>query len=71
MQCSDDKYMLDGQVYSLDYRPIEGDVSLPQNVFHAPSFIPQGKYIWHLLKYVFIITDTKHFYLTMILMYRG
>jgi len=43
MQCSEDEYMMDGQVYSLDYRPIEGDVSLPQNAFRAASFMPQGK----------------------------
>ena len=44
MLCSDDEYMLDGQeVYSLDYRPIEGDVSLPQNAFRAASFMPQGR----------------------------
>ena len=39
----DDQYLLDNQLYSLDYRPIDGDVSLPQNSFRTKDFLPHGK----------------------------
>lgn len=40
--CDEDEYELDNQVYSLDYRIIDGDVSLPQNSFRTAEFTPQG-----------------------------
>ena len=40
--CVDDEYPLEGQIYSLDYRTIEGDVSLPHNSFKTQDFIPNG-----------------------------
>lgn len=41
-QCDEDEYEMDNQIYSLDYRIIDGDVSLPQNSFRTPDFTPQG-----------------------------
>ena len=41
-QCDEDEYEIDNQVYSLDYRIIDDDVSLPQNSFRTPNFSPQG-----------------------------
>lgn len=43
LQCVDDEYTLDGQIYSLDYRIIDGDVTLPQNSFKTTDFTPHGK----------------------------
>ncbi|XP_063868032.1 rho GTPase-activating protein 190-like isoform X15 [Scylla paramamosain] len=40
--CEDDEFELDNQVFSLDYRSIDGDVSLPQNSFKTPEFTPHG-----------------------------
>lgn len=40
--CDEDEYEMDNQVYSLDYRIIDGDVSLPQNSFRTAEFTPQG-----------------------------
>ena len=40
--CDEDEYEMDNQVYSLDYRIIDGDVSLPQNSFRTTEFTPQG-----------------------------
>ncbi|NXQ28708.1 RHG35 protein, partial [Alaudala cheleensis] len=39
---SDDKYVLEGKVYELALRPIEGNVRLPVNAFHTPTFQPHG-----------------------------
>ncbi|XP_062409234.1 rho GTPase-activating protein 35 [Sardina pilchardus] len=39
---NDDRYMLDGRMYELSLRPIEGNVRLPVNSFHTPTFTPQG-----------------------------
>lgn len=40
--CEDDEFELDNQIFSLDYRSIDGDVSLPQNSFKTPEFSPHG-----------------------------
>ncbi|XP_063060779.1 rho GTPase-activating protein 35 [Engraulis encrasicolus] len=41
--CSnDDRYQLDGRTYELALRPIEGNVRLPVNSFHTPTFTPHG-----------------------------
>lgn len=40
--CDEDEYELDNQIYCLDYRIIDGDVSLPQNSFRTADFTPQG-----------------------------
>lgn len=52
--CEDDEIELDNQIFSLDYRSIDGDVSLPQNSFKTPEFTPHGQYmksiigvLWH------------------------
>ncbi|XP_072547794.1 rho GTPase-activating protein 35 [Salminus brasiliensis] len=42
MCTSDDRYMLDGRMYELALRPIEGNVRLPVNSFHTPTFTPHG-----------------------------
>lgn len=43
-QCEDDEYEIDCQFYSLDYRIINGDVSLPHNSFRTADFIPHGSF---------------------------
>ena len=41
---SDDEFMLnDEEVFSLDYRCVSGDVSLPENAFRTQDFLPHGK----------------------------
>ncbi|CAG2054446.1 unnamed protein product [Timema podura] len=42
VQCDEDEYEIDCQLYSVDYRIIDGDVSLPQNSFKTPDFSPNG-----------------------------
>lgn len=42
MCTSDDRYTLDGKTYELALRPIEGNVRLPVNSFHTPTFTPHG-----------------------------
>lgn len=39
---SDDRYVLDGKIYELALRPIEGNVRLPVNSFRTPTFAPHG-----------------------------
>ncbi|NWH79365.1 RHG35 protein, partial [Piaya cayana] len=39
---SDDRYVLEGKVYELALRPIEGNVRLPVNAFQTPTFQPHG-----------------------------
>ncbi len=41
--CRDDEFEHEGQVFSLDYRVISGDVSLPENAFRTQDFLPHGK----------------------------
>jgi hypothetical protein len=41
--CIDDEYKVAHRVYSLDYRPIEGNVTDEGNSFIAPNFKPHGK----------------------------
>lgn len=43
-QCEDDEYEIDCQFYSLDYRIITGDVSLPHNSFRTADFVPHGSF---------------------------
>ncbi|XP_064602991.1 rho GTPase-activating protein 35-like isoform X2 [Liolophura sinensis] len=40
--CPEDEYMQGSIVYSLDYRPIDGDVTLAQNSFATVKFKPHG-----------------------------
>jgi hypothetical protein len=42
--CEDDEYEFECQTYGLDYRIIDGDVSLPQNSFRTSDFLPHGEY---------------------------
>uniref|UniRef100_A0A8C5WK80 Rho GTPase-activating protein 35 n=1 Tax=Leptobrachium leishanense TaxID=445787 RepID=A0A8C5WK80_9ANUR len=39
---NDDKYVIDGKMYELSLRPIEGNVRLPVNSFQTSSFLPHG-----------------------------
>ncbi|XP_039623981.1 rho GTPase-activating protein 35 [Polypterus senegalus] len=39
---NDDRYVLDGKLYELCLRPIEGNVRLPVNSFYTASFQPHG-----------------------------
>lgn len=43
-QCEDDEYEIDCQFYSLDYRIINGDVSMPHNSFRTADFVPHGSF---------------------------
>jgi Rho GTPase-activating protein 5 len=40
--CSEDEYTIDNTTYSLDYRPIDGDVSREQNALATANFKPHG-----------------------------
>ena len=42
-QCREDEFEHEGQVFSLDYRTVSGDVSLPENAFRTQDFLPHGK----------------------------
>ncbi|NXM95080.1 RHG35 protein, partial [Sylvia borin] len=39
---NDDKYVVEGKMYELALRPIEGNVRLPVNAFQTPTFQPHG-----------------------------
>ncbi|XP_030602929.1 rho GTPase-activating protein 35 [Archocentrus centrarchus] len=39
---NDDWYVLDGKMYELTLRPIDGNVRLPVNSFYTPTFTPHG-----------------------------
>ncbi|XP_069738643.1 rho GTPase-activating protein 35 [Phaenicophaeus curvirostris] len=39
---NDDKYVIEGKMYELSLRPIEGNVRLPVNSFQTPTFQPHG-----------------------------
>ncbi|NWW69509.1 RHG35 protein, partial [Ifrita kowaldi] len=39
---NDDKYVVEGKMYELSLRPIEGNVRLPVNAFQTPTFQPHG-----------------------------
>ncbi|CAL1547999.1 unnamed protein product [Lymnaea stagnalis] len=40
--CTDDEYTIENTTYSLDYRPIDGDVSREQNALATANFRPHG-----------------------------
>ncbi|XP_055899614.1 rho GTPase-activating protein 5-like isoform X4 [Biomphalaria glabrata] len=40
--CTDDEYVVEKATYSLDYRPIDGDVSREQNALATANFRPHG-----------------------------
>lgn len=44
----EDEYPFDDKVYNLDYRTIDGDVSLPHNSLKTPDFLAHG--MLHLTK---------------------
>ncbi|XP_077978032.1 rho GTPase-activating protein 5-like isoform X2 [Glandiceps talaboti] len=41
-QSCEEDYTLDGNIYSLDLRPIEGNVLLPAHDFRTPTFMPSA-----------------------------
>lgn len=43
-QCEDDEYEINGQMYTLDYRIISGDLSQSYNSFRTADFNPQGSF---------------------------
>lgn len=49
VQCDEDEYELDCHLYNLDYRIIDGDVSLPENSFKGTDFLPNGELILFLM----------------------
>jgi hypothetical protein len=49
VQCDEDEYELDCHLYTLDYKIIDGDVSLPENSFKGTDFLPNGKFILFLM----------------------
>ena len=42
--CDSDEIKIGHRVFSLDYRPISGDVTDKRNSFSTPSFKPQGRH---------------------------
>ena len=40
---SDDEFLHQDEIFSLDYRCVSGDVSLPENAFRTQDFLPHGK----------------------------
>ena len=42
--CIDDEFTCGSRMYSLDYRPIDGDVTREQNSLSTANFKPHGKY---------------------------
>ena len=38
----DDEFEHQNQIFSLDYRTVSGDVSLPENAFRTQDFLPHG-----------------------------
>ena len=40
---TEDEFMHQDEVFSLDYRCVSGDVSLPENAFRTQDFLPHGK----------------------------
>ncbi|CAH1241464.1 ARHGAP5 [Branchiostoma lanceolatum] len=42
LQCNEEEYTLDGNIYSLELRPIDGDVTQPMSSFKTPKFTPNG-----------------------------
>merc|ERR550539_1474372 len=40
--CQDDEFEHQNQIFSLDYRTVSGDVSLPENAFRTQDFLPHG-----------------------------
>ncbi len=58
--CVEDEYTLDGQIYSLDYRTLEGDVSLPHNAFKTTDFTPNGKSALQRRTHTHAHTRTNH-----------
>ena len=42
--CNQDSFQYRNSVYSLDYRPIEDDVSLDHNSLATETFKPHGKF---------------------------
>merc|ERR1719402_1774656 len=41
-RCPDSEFEHGGQMFSLEFRVISGDVDLPQNTFRTPEFLPHG-----------------------------
>ena len=54
--CQDDEFEHQNQIFSLDYRTVSGDVSLPENAFRTQDFLPHGK---QLLTYIRMHLYTK------------
>ncbi|XP_019614424.1 PREDICTED: rho GTPase-activating protein 5-like isoform X8 [Branchiostoma belcheri] len=42
LQCNEEEYTLDGNIYSLELRPIDGDVTQPMSSFKTPKFTPNA-----------------------------
>ena len=40
---SDEEFLHQDEIFSLDYRCVSGDVSLPENAFRTQDFLPHGK----------------------------
>jgi hypothetical protein len=43
MQCVEEEYMLDGELFTLEYRTIDSDVALLNNSLLDEQFRPQGR----------------------------
>jgi len=67
MQCTEEEYTLDGELFSLDYRTIDGDVSLPDNSFKTNHFLPHGKNCVYPSVRKFIIRPNVNYIITSLL----
>ncbi|CAB4058760.1 ARHGAP5 [Lepeophtheirus salmonis] len=41
-QCNDNDFEYQGHIFSLEFRTVTGDVSLPENAFRTQDFLPHG-----------------------------
>ncbi|XP_071750033.1 rho GTPase-activating protein 190 isoform X5 [Lepeophtheirus salmonis] len=41
-QCNDNDFEYEGHIFSLEFRTVTGDVSLPENAFRTQDFLPHG-----------------------------
>ena len=53
---SDEEFLHQDEIFSLDYRCVSGDVSLPENAFRTQDFLPHGKtlfgfFLTHFVKF--------------------
>ena len=60
---SDDEFLHQDEIFSLDYRCVSGDVSLPENAFRTQDFLPHGKPLFYYIFFKLGIPKFSNFYL--------